>query len=516
MKGRKGPRGEPGESDAAERLRSIADPDELRAGAQGALRESLTRTASELFTPEELPRYLQLQLAGPPEGIASWRDLTGERLTQLGVPYHTDGLRADDSGMLAPTMVPVIIDYAALVEGREVCSSAGYDPKTTVAAFDGGVHRVTMTAPDVTVTRIAFPHTLMDLPFIDVTFRLRNTSDQFHAVTLVLLIKPFDEDGIVNLERFSLTKDNLMVLNRQTVAFACERPTSIAASVYDPHSGHMVAADVTGEVVSQAGLMQVRFGFDHQLEPGGDAEVTFFFYVDRTARHTHEELTLLLAQEAGILEQEHRLVVAQPAHVGYQTGDARLNRFAANQLLHLGALQSEAPHCLQGAGGATGLMALVQAYDRAGEPHRCRCARRSPARASCAGQDLPLRWAGTSARRARCSCAGSCFLSLTSSWPRLRSRRCCPGRWQSASSALCVVPVRRCTFCWERPSRATRGCCPTRTRHASFCAMNSSSDCSSRRMPRWSEWDRRPRTFPTWRPSPSTRCSERTGWRMRR
>mgnify|MGYP003587343781 FL=1 len=367
MKGRKGPRGEPGESDAAERLRSIADPDELRAGAQGALRESLTRTASELFTPEELPRYLQLQLAGPPEGVASWRDLTGERLTQLGVPYHTDGLRADDSGMLAPTMVPVIIDYAALVEGREVCSSAGYDPKTTVAAFDGGVHRVTMTAPDVTVTRIAFPHTLMDLPFIDVTFRLRNTSDQFHAVTLVLLIKPFDEDGIVNLERFSLTKDNLMVLNRQTVAFACERPTSIAASVYDPHSGHMVAADVTGEVVSQAGLMQVRFGFDHQLEPGGDAEVTFFFYVDRTARHTHEELTLLLAQEAGILEQEHRLVVAQPAHVGYQTGDGRLNRFAANQLLHLGALQSEAPHYLQGAGGATGLMALVQAYDRAGE-----------------------------------------------------------------------------------------------------------------------------------------------------
>ena len=75
----------------------------------------------------------------------------------------------------------------------------------------------------------------------------------------------------------------------------------------------------------------------------------------------------LLAQSAGILEQEHRLVVTQPAQVGYQTGDARLNRFAANQLLHLGALQSEAARCLQGAGGATSLMALVQAYDRVGE-----------------------------------------------------------------------------------------------------------------------------------------------------
>jgi hypothetical protein len=367
MKARKGPLREPEESDGGERLRFIADPDELRTASQAALRESLTRTASELFTPEELPRYLQLQLAGPPEGVPSWRDLTGERLTQLGVPHHSDGLRADDSGMLAPTMVPVTIDYAVLVEGREVCSSASYDPRTTVAAFEGGVHRVSMTAPDVTVTRIAFPHTLMDLPFIDVTFRLHNTSDQFHAVTLVLLIKPFDEDGIASLDRFTLTKDNLIVLNRQPVAFACERPTSIAASVYDQRSGRMVAADVAGEVVSQAGLMQLRFGFDHQLEPGGDAEVTFFFYVDRTARHTREELTLLLAQTAGILEQEHRLVVAQSVHVGYQTGDARLNRFAANQLLHLGALQSEGPRCLQGTGGATSLMALVQAYDRVGE-----------------------------------------------------------------------------------------------------------------------------------------------------
>ncbi|HPS70105.1 MAG TPA: hypothetical protein PLO19_05145 [Candidatus Cryosericum sp.] len=367
MKARKGPLHEAEGSSAEERLRSIADPDEARTAAQAVLRESLTRTASELFTPEELPRYLQLQLAGPPEGIASWKDLTGERLTQLGVAHHSDGVRADDSGMLAPTMVPVTIDYAVLVEGREVCSSAGYDPGTTASAFEGGVHRVSMTAPDVTVTRIAFPHTLMELPFIDVTFRLHNTSDQFHAVTLLLLVKPFDEDGIGHLERFALTSDNLIVLNRQTVAFACERPTSLAASVYDPRSGRMVAADVTGEVVSQAGLMQVRFGFDHQLEPGGDAEVTFFFYVDRTARHTHEELTLLLAQSAGILEQEHRLVVTQPAQVGYQTGDARLNRFAANQLLHLGALQSEAARCLQGAGGATSLMALVQAYDRTGE-----------------------------------------------------------------------------------------------------------------------------------------------------
>jgi len=342
--------------------------------------------------------------------------------------------------MLAPTMVPVTIDYAALVEGREVCSSAGYDPRTTVVAFEGGVHRVTMTAPDVTVTRIAFPHTLMDLPFIDVTFRLHNTSDQFHAVTLVLLIKPFDEDGIASLERFTLTKDNLIVLNRQTVAFACERPTSIAASVYDARSGRMVAADVTGEVVSQAGLMQVRFGFDHQLEPGGDAEVMFFFYVDRTARHTHEELTLLLAQTAGILEQEHRLVVAQPATWGTETGDARLNRFAANQLLHLGALQSEAPRCLQGAGRhhqPHGAGAGVRPCGGGGNclgpgcarmPRRCRHARRSPSEPSCAEQGSQLRWAGTSARRARCSCADNCFQSSTSSWPRLRSRRCCPGR----------------------------------------------------------------------------------------
>jgi hypothetical protein len=238
----------------------------------------------------------------------------------------------------------------------------------------------------------------LELPFIDVTFRLHNTSDQFHAVTLLLLVKPFDEDGIGRLERFALTNDNLIVLNGETVAFACERPTSLAASVYDPRSGRMVAADVTGEVVSPTGLMQVRFGFDHQLEPGGDAEVTFFFYVDRTARHTHEELTLLLAQTAGILEQEHRLVVAQPAHVGYQTGDARLNRFAAAQLLHLGALQSEAPRCLMGAGGATSLMALVQAYDRTGEAETASSLLRSfaaqvPAKPQLSGEGM-LRGAG--------------------------------------------------------------------------------------------------------------------------
>jgi len=58
--------------------------------------------------------------------------------------------------MLAPTMVPVIIDYAALVEGREVCSSADYDPSVTTASFEDGVHRVVMTAPELTVTRTAF------------------------------------------------------------------------------------------------------------------------------------------------------------------------------------------------------------------------------------------------------------------------------------------------------------------------------------------------------------------------
>ncbi|HZL83055.1 MAG TPA: hypothetical protein VFB98_06215 [Candidatus Deferrimicrobium sp.] len=370
MRGRKRVRTVPvsqAASDVLDRLQVIGGAGQVRTESEARLRTVLTQTASALFKPEELPRYLQVQLAGKTGSIPSWENLTGERLTHLGLARHPEGVRADECGTLILTLVPVTIDYVAQVEGREVCSSAAYDPRATMASFEDGIHRIVMTAPELTVTRSAFPHGLMDLPFVQVTFRLRNTSDQFHAVTLVLLIKPFDEVGITSLERFSFSHENLIMLNGQRVAFACERPSSTKVSVYDPRTGSMVDADAGGEVVSPTGLMQLRLAFDHQLEPGGDTEVTFFFFVDRDRTYKPEELTLLLGQSAGILEQEHRLVVTQEKHVGYRTGDERLNRFAANQLLHLSSLEATASSAFEGGLDAVALPALVEAYDRVGE-----------------------------------------------------------------------------------------------------------------------------------------------------
>src|SRR5664280_1432728 len=354
-------------SDVLDRLQVIGGAGQVRTESEARLRTVLTQTASALFKPEELPRYLQIQLAGKTGSIPSWDNLTGERLTQLGLPRHPEGVRADECGTLILTLVPVTIDYVAQVEGREVCSSAAYDPRATMASFEDGIHRIVMTAPELTVTRSAFPHGLMDLPFVQVTFRLRNTSDQFHAVTLVLLIKPFDEVGITSLERFSFSRENLIMLNGQRVAFDCERPTRTKVTIYDPRAGSMVEADAGGEVVSSTGLMQLRLAFDHQLEPGGDTEVTFFFFVDRDRVYKPEELTLLLGQSAGILEQEHRLVVMQEKHVGYRTGDERLNRFASNQLLHLSSLEAAAASAFEDGADAVALPALVEAYDRVGE-----------------------------------------------------------------------------------------------------------------------------------------------------
>lgn len=353
--------------DMLDRLQIIGNARRTGAESGANLRIALTQAASALFQPEELPHYLQVQLAGRAGSVPSWENLTGERLTHLGLFRHPEGVRADECGTLILTLVPVTIDYVAQVEGREVCSSAGYEPMATTASFEDGIHRVTMTTPELTVTRRAFPHGLMDLSFVQVTFRLHNSSDQFHAVTLALLIKPFDEVGITSLERFSLSLENLILLDGQRVAFACERPSRTMVTVYDPRTGSMIDADADSEVVSPTGLMQVQLAFDHQLEPGGDADVTFFFFVDRDRVYNREELTLLLGQSAGILEQEHRLVVAQEKHVGYRTGDERLNRFAVNQLLHLSSLEAAAAEAFDDDEDPVALPALVQAYDRVGE-----------------------------------------------------------------------------------------------------------------------------------------------------
>lgn len=353
--------------DILDRLQVIAGTGQVPAESEANLRIMLTQAASALFKPEELPRYLQVQLSGEAGSIPSWSNLTGERLTHLGLPRHPEGVRVDECGTLILTLVPVTIDYIAQVEGREVCSSAACDPRATTASFEDGIHRIVMTAPELTVTRSAFPHGLMDLPFVQVTFRLHNTSDQFHAVTLVLLVKPFDEGGITSLERFSFSRENVIMLNGQRVAFARERPSRTKAAVYDLRTGSMVEADAAGEVISPTGLMQLRLAFDHQLEPGGDTEVTFFFFVDRNRAFKNEELTLLLGQSPGILEQEHRLLVTQEKHVGFHTGDDRLNRFAANQLLHLSSLEAVAASAFEGGVDAVALPALVEAYDRVGE-----------------------------------------------------------------------------------------------------------------------------------------------------
>ncbi len=350
-----------------DRLQMIGGARQVRAESEEHLRTVLTQTASALFGPEELPRYLQVQLFGGTGSIPSWENLTGERLTHLGLPQHLAGVDAGECGTLILTLVPVTIDYAARVEGREVCSSAGYDPSVTTASFEDGVHRVVMTAPELTVTRSAFSHSLMSLPFVQATFRLRNTSEVFHSVTLTLFVKPFDEAGITSLERFSFQRDNVIVLNGQRVAFARERPNRITVTAYDPRTGSMAPADAGAEVVSPAGLMQLRLAFDRQVEPGGETEVTFFFFVDRDHASTREELALLLGQSAEILEQEHRLVLTQERRTDYHTGDERLNRFAADQLFHLSSLQAAAGSAFDGGADAVALPALVEAYDRVGE-----------------------------------------------------------------------------------------------------------------------------------------------------
>lgn len=353
--------------DVLDRLRAIGGSAQVRGRSEAYLRTVLTETASGLFEPDELPQFLQVQLFGDTGHIPSWANLTGERLTHLGLPHHSGGVKADECGTLILTLVPATIDYTAQVEGREVCSSAAYDPATTVTVFEDGVHRTVMTAPDLTVTRSAFSHSLMDLPFVQVSFRLSNTSDQFHAVTLVLLIKPFDEEGITSLERFSLSRDNILMLNGQRVAFARERPSKTTVRVYDAHTGTMIEADATGEIVSPTGLMQIRLSFEHQLEPSGETEVTLFFFVDRDHAYRAEDLSLLLEQSVGILEQEHRLVVSQDRHLGYRTGDERLNRFAANQMVHVAALESSAAQIFRDGVDPVALPALVQAYDRVGD-----------------------------------------------------------------------------------------------------------------------------------------------------
>lgn len=369
MMGRNRPRtvtlGGPG-GEVLDRLQVIGDGTQVRRESEEHLREVLTQTASGLFAPEELPRYLQVQLYGDGGSIPSWENLTGERLTHLGLPQHPGGIDAGECGTLIPTLVPVTIDYVARVEGREVCSSAGYDPSVTVASFEDGIHRVVMTAPELTVTRSAFSHSLMGVPFIQVTFRLRNTSEAFHSVSLVLFVKPFDGAGITSLERFSFQSDNVLVLGGQRIAFARERPNRISVSVYDPRTSAMVPADAAAEVASPVGLMQLRLAYDRPVEPGGETEVTFFFFVDRNHASSREELSLLLGQSAEILEQEHRLVLTQEQGTVYRTGDDQLNRFAADQLLHLASLEAVAASAFEDGPDAVALPALVEAYDRVG------------------------------------------------------------------------------------------------------------------------------------------------------
>src|SRR5450756_2793214 len=132
--------------DVLDRLQVIGGAEQVRTESEAQLRMVRTQTASALVKPEELPRYLQVQLAGKTGSIPSWDNLTGERLTQLGLPRHPEGVRADECGTLILTLVPATIDYVAQVEGREVCSSAAYDPRTTTASFEDGIHRIIMTA----------------------------------------------------------------------------------------------------------------------------------------------------------------------------------------------------------------------------------------------------------------------------------------------------------------------------------------------------------------------------------
>jgi hypothetical protein len=51
-------------SDVLDRLQVIGGAGQVRTESEARLRTVLTQTASALFKPEELPRYLQVQLAG--------------------------------------------------------------------------------------------------------------------------------------------------------------------------------------------------------------------------------------------------------------------------------------------------------------------------------------------------------------------------------------------------------------------------------------------------------------------
>jgi hypothetical protein len=350
-----------------DRLAAIGDAVQTETHACGSLRDVLTRTASALFTHEELPRYLQVQLARDQSGIPSWQNLTGERMTRLGLPHFPGGVRVDDCGTVIPTLVPVTIDYAVLVDGRQVCGSAESDSGVVQVTFEDGIHRTTMSPTGLSVVRSAFTHTLMDIPFAGVSFALENTSAQFHTVTLVLLIKPFDEDGLTSINRFSLDGSNILNLNGTAVAFARERPSRTMVRVYDADTAAMIPAPSEGEVVAPTGLMQVRLEFEHQLEADGTTDIAFFFFADPARRPRREDLTLLLGQHMSILEQERRLVVTQGQHLQWRTGLERLNRFADHQLLHLPSLQTEALSAVATGPDPIALPALVQGFDRIGD-----------------------------------------------------------------------------------------------------------------------------------------------------
>src|SRR5450756_2614557 len=79
-------------SDMLDRLQVIGGAGQVRTESEANLRTVLTQTASALFKPEELPRYLQVQLAGETGSIPSWDNLTGERLTHLGLPRHPEAV----------------------------------------------------------------------------------------------------------------------------------------------------------------------------------------------------------------------------------------------------------------------------------------------------------------------------------------------------------------------------------------------------------------------------------------
>jgi hypothetical protein len=58
--------------DVLDRLQVIGGAGQVRTESEATLRTVLTQTASALFKPDELPRYLQVQLAGETGTIPSW------------------------------------------------------------------------------------------------------------------------------------------------------------------------------------------------------------------------------------------------------------------------------------------------------------------------------------------------------------------------------------------------------------------------------------------------------------